>query len=52
VDEVPQAFSHFSYDNSGGKTLVCDLQGVWNAFDGFVLTDPVIHYVSSRAVRT
>lgn len=50
VDEVPQAFSHFSYDHSGGKTLVCDLQGVWNAVDGFVLTDPVIHYVSSRAV--
>ncbi|KAL3936397.1 MAG: hypothetical protein SGBAC_008274 [Bacillariaceae sp.] len=48
VDDVPQAFSHFSYESSGGKQLVCDLQGVWNADDGFVLTDPVIHYVCSR----
>jgi hypothetical protein len=24
------------------------LQGVWNADDGFVLTDPVVHYVSSK----
>jgi hypothetical protein len=48
LDELPQVFSHFSHTYSSGKTLVCDLQGVCNAVDGFVLTDPVIHYVSSR----
>ena len=47
TDDIPQTFSHFSYEYSAGKKLVCDLQGVWNADDGFVLTDPVIHYVSS-----
>jgi len=47
VSEVPQAFSHFSYEHSRGKQLVCDLQGVWNLDDGYVLTDPVVHYVSS-----
>lgn len=43
--EVLQAFSHFSYVHSGGKILICDLQGI---FDGnskkFLLTDPSIHY--------
>ena len=42
--ELPQCFSYFSFVRSCGKQLVCDLQGVWNADDGFVLTDPVIHY--------
>jgi len=49
--ELPQCFSHFSYDHTGGKQLVCDLQGVWNATDGFELTDPVIHYVSAKGGR-
>jgi len=51
VSEVLQAFSHFSYECSKGKQLVCDLQGVWNPNDGFVLTDPVVHYVSSHGQR-
>eukprot|EP00440_Ansanella_granifera_P046868 gb/GFBE01050749.1/.p1 GENE.gb/GFBE01050749.1/~~gb/GFBE01050749.1/.p1 ORF type:complete len:322 (+),score=74.14 gb/GFBE01050749.1/:1-966(+) len=37
-----QALSHFSYHMSGGKHLLCDLQG--GRYDGYyVLTDPVIH---------
>jgi len=35
---TPQAFSHFSWVQSGGKLLVCDIQGV-----GDVYTDPQIH---------
>ena len=49
--DVPQCFSHFTYETSGGRSLVCDLQGVWNAADGFVLTDPVIHHVSRYGTR-
>ena len=49
IDDVPQAFSHFTYEHSRGRKLVCDLQGVWNPDDGFVLTDPVVHYVSTQA---
>jgi len=33
-----QAFSHFTFERSRGRFLVCDLQGV-----GYVLTDPVVH---------
>jgi hypothetical protein len=35
---TPQAFSHFTYEASGGALLVCDIQGV-----GDVYTDPQIH---------
>ncbi|KAI1110982.1 kinase-like domain-containing protein [Nemania sp. NC0429] len=39
--EAMQALSHFSYHNSGGQFLLCDLQG--GAYqDGYILSDPVI----------
>ena len=43
LKQVPQCFSHFTHTYSGGKKLVCDLQGVWNAVDGYTFTDPVFH---------
>ncbi|EFX02721.1 mhck ef2 kinase domain family protein protein [Grosmannia clavigera kw1407] len=33
-----QAFSHFTFERSQGRFLICDLQGV-----GGVLTDPAVH---------
>ena len=51
IDDIPQAFSHFSHHATGGKMLVCDLQGVWNSSDGFMLTDPVVHYNSRTGAR-
>lgn len=46
-DEVAQAFSHYSYQYSGHKILICDLQGVYDdQLRLFRLTDPVIHYYS------
>ncbi|KAK6535977.1 hypothetical protein TWF281_000225 [Arthrobotrys megalospora] len=36
-----QSLSHFSYHITGGKYLLCDLQG-GRYNDGFILTDPVI----------
>ncbi|KAI0117818.1 kinase-like domain-containing protein [Nemania sp. FL0031] len=39
--EAMQALSHFSYDNSSGQLLLCDLQG--GAYrNGYILSDPVI----------
>eukprot|EP00899_Mesostigma_viride_P010636 jgi/Mesvir1/19574/Mv09878-RA.1 len=51
LHEIPQCFSHFTYVVTGRKKLVCDLQGVWNATDGFMLTDPAIHYISTTGRR-
>ena len=53
-NHIPQAFSHFTYHHSNRKLLVCDLQGVFNANTippTYELTDPVIHYKSSRGVK-
>ena len=47
TDDIPQAFSHFSYIFSKRKFLVCDLQGVLSTDTDeplLELTDPVIHY--------
>lgn len=38
---VMQALSHFSYHQSGGKVVLCDLQGGVYA-DGVALTDPAV----------
>ena len=46
-----QAFSHFTYIHTNRKLLVCDLQGIYNDAatpPRFELTDPAIHYRSSR----
>lgn len=44
-DDIPQAFSHFTYSDSGRKLMVVDIQGVLNhAKKQFELTDPCIHY--------
>jgi len=37
-----QAFSHYTYDETNGELLVCDLQGVKDK-DGYSLTDAAIH---------
>ncbi|EKX33932.1 hypothetical protein GUITHDRAFT_147562 [Guillardia theta CCMP2712] len=37
-DELPQAFSHFSWEASNGQLLIVDIQGVANFY-----TDPQVH---------
>jgi hypothetical protein len=48
IDEIPQAFSHFTFRYTKRKLLVCDLQGVLTETPRpmFEFTDPVIHYRS------
>ncbi len=41
-DDVPQAFSHWTYVFTKHDRLVCDLQGVLER-NVFVMTDPAIH---------
>jgi len=43
LEHIPQAFSHFTYNASGRRFLICDLQGVLDT-SVFELTDPAIHY--------
>ena len=38
VRSTPQAFSHFSFEHTGGQALVVDIQGVHDLY-----TDPQIH---------
>ena len=42
IDDVPQAFSHYTYHASNRTRLVCDIQGVFQSSQ-FKLVDPVIH---------
>ena len=51
LDTVPQAFSHYTFSVTDRRELVCDLQGVWNAVDGFEFTDPAIHNDDDRRKR-
>jgi len=53
VDDVPQAFSHFTHFSSGGKHLVCDIQGTFSAIRDpeFNLVDPVIHSDEGEKAR-
>lgn len=51
VSDYLQAFTHFTYLFTNKKVMVCDLQGVFNddmVPPTFELTDPAIHYRSSR----
>jgi len=43
VRNTPQAFSHFTFANSGGKMVVCDIQGVHDMY-----TDPQIHTLDGK----
>src|SRR5437667_3680730 len=45
-NQAAQAFSHFTFERSRGRFLVCDLQGV-----GHVLTDPAIHTLDPRRFK-
>jgi hypothetical protein len=42
-NQAAQAFSHFTFERSRGRFLVCDLQGV-----GKSITDPVVHTLDSE----
>ena len=49
ASEVAQAYSHFTYQASGRKRLVCDLQGVFDDKANLLrFSDPVIHYHNLR----
>ena len=47
--QVAQAFSHFSYEYSDRRRLVCDLQGVYDEEKNLLqFSDPVIHYFNPQ----
>jgi hypothetical protein len=43
VRNTPQAFSHFTYEDSGQCMVVCDIQGVHDMY-----TDPQIHTLDGK----
>ncbi len=48
-EDIPQAFTHFTFERSRRRIMVCDLQGVLDTASSpavFELTDPVIHFQS------
>lgn len=47
IEDIPHAYSHFTYLASNRRFLICDLQGVLNTDvkpPVFELTDPAAHY--------
>ena len=49
-----EAFTHFTYRFTNRRVMVCDLQGVFNTDmipPTIEMTDPAIHYASSRGRR-
>jgi Alpha-kinase family/Protein kinase domain len=42
-NQAAQAFSHFTFERSQGRVLVCNLEGV-----GKLMTDPIIHTVDPK----
>ena len=52
IEDIPQAFSHWTYRFTKRRLLVCDLQGVLSTQPPcFELTDPVIHFESRNGRR-
>ena len=54
IDDIPQAFSCFSYWEFKRRFLICDLQGILNTSAEvplFERTDPVIHHCNSEGTR-
>lgn len=47
INQIMQAFSHYSWARSKGKLLICDLQGVVSGRD-ITLTDPAIHSIERK----
>jgi Alpha-kinase family len=45
--EVLDCFGHWSYAQSSGQLLVCDLQGTMIE-NGFLITDPALHSMDRR----
>jgi len=55
AEDIPQAFSCFSYWESKRRFLICDLQGILNTDRSppyFELTDPVVHHRDSVKGKT
>lgn len=49
---ILQAFSHWTYDQTGGRMMVVDLQGVKASDDNkYLLTDPAIHFDDLKRFR-
>ena len=50
INDVLQAFSHYTWQKSGKRFIVCDLQGIVTE-SGVLLTDPSIHSQNKQLLR-